>query len=104
VTVLQSLAPILPINQPLHFFYFPFTHQRAAVDPRFLHTAWPVFGIRGLQPFHDFFSGPDWWSEDEHKRVLESISLMKGNFIAFHTVRRFVSLCCAAVQGGFKRL
>lgn len=38
-----------------------------------------------VQPFHDFDSGPDWWSEDEHKRVIESIATMKGNFIGFHT-------------------
>ena len=45
----------------------------------------PVFTLRGLQPFHDFDSGPDWWSEDEQKRVLESISTMKGNFLGYHT-------------------
>jgi len=47
-------------------------------------TAGPVFSLRGLQPFHDFFSGPDWWSADEYKRVLESIALAKGNFIGLH--------------------
>lgn len=45
----------------------------------------PVFTTRGLQPFHDFFEGPDWWGEDEHKRVIESILSMKGNLIGFHT-------------------
>jgi hypothetical protein len=30
-------------------------------------------------------AGPDWWSADEHKRVLETILQMRGNVIAFHT-------------------
>jgi hypothetical protein len=44
-----------------------------------------IFTTRGLQPFHDFSEGPDWWSEDEYKRVIECIAQMKGNMIAFHT-------------------
>lgn len=58
---------------------------RAAIGASFTLNTSPVFARRGLQPFHDFFSGPDWWSEDEYKRVLESLSLMKANFIGFHT-------------------
>lgn len=27
----------------------------------------PTFGTRGLQPFHDFASGPDWWTEQDYK-------------------------------------
>ena len=45
----------------------------------------PVFSTRGLQPFHDFAEGPDWWSLDETKRVIESILTMRGNLIGFHT-------------------
>ena len=45
----------------------------------------PVFTTRGLQPFHDFAEGPDWWTEDETKRVAEAIISMKGNMLAFHT-------------------
>lgn len=51
----------------------------------FRTTDSPVFTTRGLQPFHDFAEGPDWWSEDEHKRVQEAIVSMKGNLIGFHT-------------------
>jgi hypothetical protein len=51
----------------------------------FYQSDTPVFTTRGLQPFHDFAEGPDWWSEDEHKRVIESILSMKGNMIGFHT-------------------
>jgi hypothetical protein len=45
----------------------------------------PFFSTRGLQPFHDFMEGPDFWGEDETKRVIESILTMKGNLIGFHT-------------------
>ena len=48
-------------------------------------SAAPAFTTRGLQPFHDFAEGPDWWSEDEIKRVTEAILSMKGNLIGFHT-------------------
>jgi hypothetical protein len=27
----------------------------------------PIFSRRGLQPFHDFPMGPDWWSADFYK-------------------------------------
>jgi hypothetical protein len=29
--------------------------------------------------------GPDWWGEDEVKRVTEAILSMKGNLIGFHS-------------------
>lgn len=78
-------------------------------------SAAPSFSTRGLQPFHDFAEGyvfasdhapntqpnkstppnppplspllnsPDWWGEDEVKRVTEAILSMKGNLIGFHT-------------------
>ena len=34
---------------------------------------------------HTSFQGPDWWGEDEHKRVIEAILSMKGNLIGYHT-------------------
>ncbi|MHC4199043.1 MAG: hypothetical protein ACYSU0_03565, partial [Planctomycetota bacterium] len=27
----------------------------------------PLFELRGIQPFHDFFEGPDWWNADDYK-------------------------------------
>lgn len=51
-----------------------------------LHVkAEPAFTQRGLQPFHDFFSGPDWWSEDKYKAVSEALLGMKANQLALHT-------------------
>ena len=46
-------------------------------------TAGP-FQVRGLQPFHDFNSGPDWWSLNDYFSVLSQMVKMKMNFIGFH--------------------
>lgn len=32
-------------------------------DGSFGTVATPRFGLRGIQPFHDFREGPDWWSQ-----------------------------------------
>jgi hypothetical protein len=45
----------------------------------------PLFELRGIQPFHDFPEGPDWWSIDDYKGILTQISKLKMNFIGFHT-------------------
>ena len=45
----------------------------------------PEFAHRGLQPFHDFTSGPDWWSASMYKHVLANIAKLKMNFIGLHT-------------------
>lgn len=41
--------------------------------------------VRGIQPFHDFSEGPDWWNADEYYVVLDQISKLKMNFIGLHT-------------------
>jgi len=45
----------------------------------------PLFPIRGIQPFHDFPEGPDWWNADEYKAVLAQLPKMGMNFIGLHT-------------------
>lgn len=45
----------------------------------------PRFSRRGLQPFHDFAVGPDWWSLDDYKMVMAQQRRMKMNFIGFHS-------------------
>eukprot|EP00759_Apiculatamorpha_spiralis_P024561 PhF_6_TR27924/c0_g1_i3/m.41085 len=60
-------------------------HNNPLKLPQTFRAVTPAFTTRGLQPFHDFSEGPDWWSEDEYKRVIETIAQMKGNTIAFHT-------------------
>ena len=45
----------------------------------------PLFGIRGILPFHDFPEGPDWWNENDYKAIIAQLPKMKMNFIGFHT-------------------
>ena len=44
----------------------------------------PLFGIRGILPFHDFPEGPDWWNENDYKAIIAQLPKMKMNFIGFH--------------------
>lgn len=53
--------------------------------PRARHSLSPRFTTRGLQPFHDFAVGPDWWSLDDFKMILTQQRRMKMNFIGFHS-------------------
>ncbi len=45
----------------------------------------PLFDVRGIQPFHDFPEGPDWWTRDDYKSVLSQLLRLKMNFIGLHT-------------------
>lgn len=45
----------------------------------------PVFEKRGLQPFHDFPEGPDYWDYDTYQAVISQIAKMRMNFLGFHT-------------------
>jgi len=48
-------------------------------------TGKPRFSKRGLQPFHDFNVGPDWWNLNDYQAVLSQMAKLKFNFIGFHT-------------------
>jgi hypothetical protein len=45
----------------------------------------PLFTTRGIQPFHDFPEGPDWWNVDAYKAVLAQLPKMRMNFFGLHT-------------------
>ena len=45
----------------------------------------PVFSIRGIQPFHDFPEGPDWWNVNDYKAIIGQLPKMKMNFFGLHT-------------------
>jgi hypothetical protein len=45
----------------------------------------PAFRLRGIQPFHDFPEGPDWWNLDDYKAIIAQLAKMRMNFIGFHT-------------------
>lgn len=48
-------------------------------------TSQPLFELRGLQPFHDFPEGPDWWTLDDWKAVLGQAAKLRMNFVGLHT-------------------
>jgi len=45
----------------------------------------PLFALRGIQPFHDFPEGPDWWNADDYKALEAQLVRMRMNFIGLHT-------------------
>jgi len=45
----------------------------------------PIFGLRGVQPFHDFPEGPDWWGREECLAVVAQLPKLGMNFIGLHT-------------------
>jgi hypothetical protein len=53
--------------------------------PQLDETKKPLFRLRGLQPFHDFPEGPDWWTTDDWKGVVSQTVKMRMNFIGLHT-------------------
>jgi len=44
----------------------------------------PLFSIRGIQPFHDFPEGPDWWNTDDYLAYICQLPKMRMNFIGLH--------------------
>lgn len=47
-------------------------------------TGRPLFATRGIQPFHDFAEGPDWWSQDDYLAYVAQLAKMRMNFIGLH--------------------
>ncbi|MBM3301949.1 MAG: hypothetical protein FJY85_18600 [Deltaproteobacteria bacterium] len=45
----------------------------------------PLFSVRGIQPFHDFPEGPDWWTEDDYKAIFSQLPKLKMNFLGLHS-------------------
>ena len=48
-------------------------------------TQTPLFNRRGIQPFHDFPEGPDWWNKEDYKAVFSQLPKLKMNFFGLHT-------------------
>jgi hypothetical protein len=45
----------------------------------------PLLQTRGIQPFHDFFQGPDFWSSADYLSVISQLPKLGMNFIGLHT-------------------
>lgn len=48
-------------------------------------TGHPLFAVRGIQPFHDFPEGPDWWTLEDYKAILSQLPKLRMNFFGLHT-------------------
>lgn len=60
--------------------------QRIALEiPELDDTGKPLFNTRGIQPFHDFPEGPDWWNADDYKAVIAQLPKLRMNFFGLHT-------------------
>jgi hypothetical protein len=59
--------------------------QTALEMPILDETGKPLFDRRGIQPFHDFPEGPDWWDCDTYKAVIGQLPKMGMNFFGLHT-------------------
>ncbi len=40
--------------------------------------------MRGIQPFHDFPEGPDWWNTDDYLAYIGQLPKLRMNFIGLH--------------------
>jgi len=58
---------------------------RLATLPSVNEEGAPLFPIRGIQPFHDFAEGPDWWNRDDYFAYLSQLAKLRMNFIGLHT-------------------
>lgn len=53
--------------------------------PRLDERRQALFDRRGIQPFHDFPEGPDWWDADAYQAVIAQLPKLGMNFIGLHT-------------------
>jgi len=77
-------AEHLGVRFYLHGDVVPDQHATAAL-PALDELGKPLFDRRGIQPFHDFPEGPDWWNADGYKAVLAQLPKMRMNFFGLHT-------------------
>ncbi len=59
--------------------------RRPFAFPAFTEAGRPLFNVRGLQPFHDFAEGPDWWNADDYLAVAGQLAKLRMNFLGLHT-------------------
>ena len=80
-----SLAEELGAGFYLHGEVLPSPRPSLTLPPRLYRTFTPRFATRGIQPFHDFPMGPDWWQLPYWKALASNMAKMKLNFMGFHT-------------------
>jgi len=78
-----DFAEKLGVRFYLHGDVIP-DERTALVIPPLDETHKPLFELRGIQPFHDFFEGPDWWNTDDYKAYASQLAKLRMNFIGLH--------------------
>lgn len=63
----------------------PFSQRAPLRLPMLDEVGRPLFALRGIQPFHDFPEGPDWWNVDDYKAILSQLPKLRMNFFGLHT-------------------
>jgi len=58
--------------------------RRSRDLPEISESGKPLFDIRGIQPFHDFPEGPDWWNRDDYLAYIAQLAKLRMNFIGLH--------------------
>ncbi len=77
------LAERLGVRFYLHGDVIPDERTAWAV-PEIDETGTPLFATRGMQPFHDFPEGPDWWDRDDYLAYVAQLPKMRMNFFGLH--------------------
>lgn len=78
------LAEHLGVRFYLHGDVVPDTQIPLAM-PQVRETGKPLFDRRGIQPFHDFPEGPDWWNAEACKAIMGQLPKLRMNFFGLHT-------------------
>jgi hypothetical protein len=78
-------AEILGVRFYLHGDVIPDERIPFSIPANLDETGRPLFSIRGIQPFHDFPEGPDWWNTDDYKAILSQLPKLRMNFFGLHT-------------------
>ena len=58
--------------------------ERLASLPDVNDAGAPLFATRGIQPFHDFPEGPDWWNQDDYLVYVGQLAKLRMNFFGLH--------------------
>ncbi len=78
------LAEHLGVRFYLHGDVVPDTRMELQL-PILDERSAPLFELRGIQPFHDFPEGPDWWNQDDYLAILSQLPKLRMNFFGLHT-------------------
>lgn len=78
------LAEVLGVRYGLEGEVMPDEAFDLRTLPDLDETHAPLFALRGIQPFHDFNEGPDWWDVDDYRTHLSQMVKLRMNFLGLH--------------------